>query len=283
MEPTIYLKIGKNGEEFNIADKIPKLTYLGSADASSSPQFTNNYEDLSGTDGSHFLSQTFAKRTFTENFCLYFSDYYDFSLLRHKIYALFGEREKIRVRSDAHPSKVYFGYVTPFDISPAEQGANYANFSISFDVPNGYRYSLYRSDSKNFETTDGWDLDMNYPTNEVQPHYHYTTTSFKIYNASDIQINPNEQRHDLKIICKFTGPWMQITNKTNKTEWKYNVSSDGTQSIIIDQLNTTLDGENATGKTDCNYITLEKGWNDIEVTGATSSDITFSFPFIYLQ
>lgn len=49
MEPFLKLKVG-NGDEFSIADVVPGLTYLGQDDASSSPQFTNNYQDTTGNE-----------------------------------------------------------------------------------------------------------------------------------------------------------------------------------------------------------------------------------------
>lgn len=283
MEPFFKMKIGQ-GDEFDITDKIPGLTYLGIDDASSSPQFTNNYQDSSGKDGSYFVSQTFAKRTFSERFLLSFIDWEDYQLAKHEIYKLFGRRELIRVRTDINDAKVYFGYVDPFDIAPTESGSSFANFSIPFELPNPYRYSLYRSDSPYTFKQAGWQYGMNLPDNAENVGYHFTTNTFKVYNASDIRVDPYFQNHDLKIIIKFTGDSLQIHNKTTDTSWKYNESSDGSHTIIWDgqKLTTYLDGDQVNGKTDFGHLSLDPEWNDIECTGANSVDITFSFPFIYL-
>lgn len=283
MEPFFKMKIGQ-GDEFDITDKIPGLTYLGVDDASSSPQFTNNYQDSSGKDGSYFVSQTFAKRTFSERFLLSFIDWEDYQLAKHEIYKLFGRRELIRVRTDINDAKVYFGYVDPFDIAPTESGSSFANFSIPFELPNPYRYSLYRSDSPYTFKQAGWQYGMNLPDNAENVGYHFTTNTFKVYNASDIRVDPYFQNNDLKIIIKFTGDSLQIHNKTTDTNWKYNESSDGSHTIIWDgqKLTTYLDGDQVNGKTDFGYLSLDPEWNDIECTGANSVDITFSFPFIYL-
>lgn len=283
MEPFFKMKIG-NGDEFDIADKVPGLTYLGVDDASSSPQFTNNYQDSSGKDGSYFVSQTFDKRTFNERFLLSFIDWEDYQLAKHEIYKLFGQRELIRVRTDVNDAKVYFGYVDPFDIAPTESGSSFANFSIPFELPNPYRYSLYRSDSLYTFKQAGWQYGMNLPDNADNVDYHFTTSNFQVYNASDIRVDPYFQNHDLKIIIKFNGDSLQIHNKTTDTSWKYNESSDGNHTITWDgeALTTYLDGDQVNGKTDFGYLSLDPEWNDIECTGANSVDITFSFPFIYL-
>lgn len=278
--PKIFLKIGSQ-DEFEMTERISGLTYLGLADDGSSPQFTNNYQDISGIDGSPFVNQVFAKRTFNEQFSLHFETYEEFVLAKHEIYQLFGMREPVRVRTDTSPGKVYFGYVTPFNIAPYKLGAWDANFTIPFDVPKGYRYSMYRSDSPNLFKQEGWQFGMNLPNS--QPSYHFTTTSFRIWNASDIRIDPYYQKHDLKIYINFSGKSLKITNKTNNSEWQYNESINDNDKVVLDGITTFLNGNNVSGKTDYGDISLDPGWNEIECTGASSVDIQFSFPFIYLS
>lgn len=282
MEPFFKMKVG-NGDEFDITDKIPDLKYLGVDDASTSPQFANNYQDLSGKDGSFFVSQTLAKRTFNERFVLFTRNWEEYQLAKHEIYKLFGQRKLIRVRTDINSAKVYFGYVNAFDISPIQSGANYANLTIPFDLPKPYRYSLYRSDSPYTFKQAGWQFGMNIPSRDVL-NYHFMTSSFRVYNASDIKVDPYFQNHDLKMIIKFNGSSLKVHNKTTDTTWTYNESSDGNHTIIWDGqlLSTYLDGNQVNGKTDFGYLSLATEWNDIECTGANSVDITFSFPFIYL-
>ena len=259
------------------------MKYLGVDDASSSPQFANNYQNLSGKDGSFFVSQTLAKRTFNERFVLFTRNWEEYQLAKHEIYKLFGQRKLIRVRTDINSAKVYFGYVNAFDISPIQSGANYANLTIPFDLPKPYRYSLYRSDSPYTFKQAGWQFGMNIPSRDVL-NYHFMTSSFRVYNASDIKVDPYFQNHDLKMIIKFNGSSLKVHNKTTDTTWTYNESSDGNHTIIWDGqlLSTYLDGNQVNGKTDFGYLSLATEWNDIECTGANSVDITFSFPFIYL-
>lgn len=278
-DPYILIKIGDQ-QEFNLCDKITGLHYLGLDDASSSPQFTNQYQDTAGTDGSPFVEQTFAKRTMNEKFWLEFSTYEDLVLVKHELYQLFGQRKLLRVRTDSSPGKVYFGVPTPFDIVPISSGSTDANFTIPFDNPNGYRYSLYRSNSLP-DNTNGWQFGMNLP--DQLPSYHFTSTSFQVYNASDIKIDPYYQRHDLKITCKFNGNSLKLTNTTNGSVWTYSKSSDGSHTITLDGVDTYLDGNLANVNTDYGTISLDPGWNSFTATGASSVDVTFSFPFVYLS
>lgn len=280
LEPYFLIKT-KDQDEFNLCDRIPGLRYLGPSAEASSPQFTNNYQDVSGRDGSPFVSQTFAKRTINERFSLHFNTWEDYQLASSEIYSIFGNREQFRIRTDTRPTKVYFGYVTPFDIAPYKDGGYDADFTIPFDVPKGYYYSLFRSDTPYTSSQNGWSFGMNLPDEPTDLSYHFTSNSFKVYNASDIDIDPYYQNHDLKIIVKFTGSSLKITNKTTNTEWQFNENCN--QQIIIDGIKTLVDGNDVSGKTDCHNLTLKKGWNEIECTGAGSVDITFSFPFIYLK
>lgn len=280
-EPYIKLKIGSD-DEFSLTDKIGGLRYLGQDMASSSPQFTNTYQDLSGVDGSFFVSQSFAKRSITEKFWLHYASYEDLILAKQEIYHLFGGRKTVRVRTDMYPMIVYYGYVTAFDIAPIEPGRYDANFSITFDVPDGYRYSLYASDElADAHKDDGWEFGMNLPENGL-PAYKVTGNSFKIYNASDIAVDPYYQKHTLKITMSYSGSSMTLKNTTNGTSWTYKQSTNGKQ-LVLDGLNAYLDSTNVNANSDYGSISLDPGWNDFTVDGAGGFNATFSFPFIYIS
>lgn len=280
-EPYIKLKIGSD-DEFSLSDKIDGLCYLGQDMTSSSPQFTNTYQDLSGVDGSFFASQSFAKRSIAEKFLLHFNSYQDFILARQELYHIFGTRQPVRVRTDAYPLIVYYGYVTAFDIAPLANGSHDANFSITFDVPDGYRYSLYASDElADAHKDDGWEFGMNLPTSGL-PAYKVSGNSFKIYNASDIAVDPYYQKHTLRITMSYSGTKMTLKNTTNGSSWMFETSPDG-KKLVLDGLNVYLDGTNANTSSNYGSISLDPGWNDFTVNGAGGFNATFSFPFIYIS
>lgn len=273
-QPKLFIKKGDD-DEFNIADKVQGLEYLGdNATLAATTQLQQN----AGTDGAIFQYHTYNNYQIPANFALKFTNWQDFKLAKHEITRMFATREPMRIRTDTEKYLVRFVLPTVPTIAPAETEAKYSLFTVNFDNPSGYRYSIFRSDADWGDA--GTQFGMNLPVQK--PSYHFTSNSFKVYNASDIKIDPFKQNHDLKIICKFMGSSLKLTNKTNNTEWSYNQSSDGKQTIILDGIATTVDGKSASGSTDYGTITLEPGWNDIDVTGADSVDITFSFPFVYL-
>lgn len=274
-KPKLYMKIGDEAE-FDIADKVKGLKYLGDDSTLAS---TNQLLQIPGIDGAVSQYKTYSNYQVPAKFFLRFENWQDYKLAKHQINRLFSSRKLIRIRTDVEPAMVRFVMPNPPEIAPTEAGAHYTSFTENFDNPSGYRYSLYRSDSLP-NIANGWQFGMNLP--EPLPSYHFTNTSFKIYNASDIAIEPYKQKHDLRILFKFSGSQMKLTNKTNGSYYTYQKSSNGNEQIILDGISTTLNGNPASANTDYGTITLETGWNDIDVSGADNVDITFSFPFIYL-
>ncbi|WP_270372012.1 phage tail domain-containing protein [Limosilactobacillus mucosae] len=274
-KPKLYMKIGDEAE-FDIADKVKGLKYLGDDSTLAS---TNQLLQIPGIDGAVSQYKTYSNYQVPAKFFLRFENWQDYKLAKHQINRLFSSRKLIRIRTDVEPAMVRFVMPNPPEIAPTEAGARYTSFTENFDNPSGYRYSLYRSDSLP-NIANGWQFGMNLP--KTLPSYHFTSKSFKVYNASDIAIEPYKQKHDLRILFKFSGSQMKITNKTNGSSYTYKNSSNGNDQIILDGIRTTLNGNPASANTDYGTITLETEWNDIDVSGADSVDITFSFPFIYL-
>lgn len=274
IEPKFLLKI-KGQDEFDITEKLPNVIYLG---GDSTPVFNNSYQDNPTRDGSRLTRVNFGKLTFTANFLLTSRDYYDQKLLRHEIYQLFGDRNLVRIRTDIDMSKIMFARPSPFDIKFIDNGNDDSLFSIQFEIPSGYKYSLMRSDAINLDSIS---FGMNFDTENIA--YTHSENNFRIFNPSDITIDPYYQRHDLMLIVNFEGDSYKILNNTNGTSFQYNEKAQKSDNIVLNGISTILNGDPASQKTDFGYIKLEKGWNDIIVSGATSHKTTFSFPFIFID
>lgn len=284
MENKIYIKAG-NQPEVCLNEKIQGLSYLGLSDTSSSPQITNNYQQVSGVDGSQFLNETFDKRTMNEQFSLDFMNYEDLILAKHEIYKLFASRQLIRVRHSTNMAKVYFAYPMTFDIAPFQAGARTATFTIPFDNPSGYWFSIDRSDKARTFVNKNVAYGMGFPNSNIDD-YHYKSKSFDVYNPSDLAIDPYYEHHDFKIKISFSGDSIKIANSTNGTSFSYSKSTEKT--LTYDGINVyngdnINDNNNLNANSDFGTIVLEPGHNSFLVTGCNSCDITFSFPFIYLN
>ena len=270
-----YIK-SKNNDEFNIVEKYPSLKYL---DGKSYPVFNNNYQGFYGKDGNTFINSSFDKSVFIANFYLRGGDYRDFILTRHDLYNEFSDRGLIRIRTGEDINKIMFVRPNNFEINFIDDGNFDSLFSIQFDIVSGYKYSLSRSDESDINELS---LGMNFQTTDV-PIYTHVLEKFRIFNPSDVIVDPYYQRHDLILKINFKGDSYKITNKTNNTSYSYNEKSIFKDNIILNGLTTTKNGELASQNTDFGFIQLEKGWNDIEVSGAVRHKTTFSFPFIFID
>lgn len=272
-----FLMKFNNSDEFDINKKIPNVVYLG---GDSTPEFKNDYNSYDRRDGSIFSSSKIDRVIFTANFYLKAKDYISQKLLRHELYQLFfGDRELIRIRTNIDFQKVMYVRPKSFEIKNHSNGINDSIFSIDLEIPGGYKYSMSRSDAISI---DDISFGMNFKLDE-KPEFTHSEMSFRIYNPSDISIDPYYQRHDLIIRIKSQGPYYSISNKTNGTEYTYNKELKETDSLILTGLTTILNNNADSINSDFGYIKLEKGWNDIVISGAISHTTTFSFPFLYID
>lgn len=263
--------------EFDITDRINRIRYLG---GTSTPVFINQYQTFDGIDGQQLTGATFGSLTFTANFFMPTNSYDDFNLIRHAIYYIFSSRKIFRIRTDEDLSKCMYVKFNNSNIDQIGSGNDDSLFTLTFDVPSGFKQSLVRSDA--FNTLKNGSFGMNLSTN-VPLIYTQTDLSFKIYNPSDTSIDPWINHHDLIIKVNFSGPSMTLTNTTNDTSWTFKKSMGLNDVLQINGITTYLNGASSGVLTDFGYIKLEKGWNTFTVTGATAHKTTFSFPFLFID
>ncbi|MED1407766.1 phage tail family protein, partial [Bacillus mycoides] len=111
--------------------------------------------------------------------------------------------------------------------------------------------------------------------------YVHTTPSFRIYNAGVIPIDP--RRMPLLITFKGASTNLKIRNKTTGDEWSYTGTTTANDTIRLDRVRSTKNSLSIFRDTNRKLISIESGWNDFEITGATSPfSISFDFRFYYL-
>lgn len=278
-EHWIKIKIG-DSDEVDVSDAVNGLEFLGDTE---SPAFTNNYMSDTTSDGSIFSYAAFNKNIINAKFSFNFSTWTHYKLILHDIYKLFMSKELIRIRTDTEPAVVKFVRSMPFEIAPVAAGAHDATFTIPFENPSGYKYSLVNSDVLKTYSTGVWaNYGQNLPYNEDTQYTFTKQNNFRIYNASDIAIDPYFQHHKLSIIIKHKGTGFTISNETNNTSYTYFGTMNNSDTLVLQGLSTYKNGVIDSNNSDYGYLKLETGWNDIRVTGATDATITFSFPFIYI-
>lgn len=275
----LKVKIG-NDDEIDVNAITPNLNFI---ELTSTPAFANSYQQITGVNGSVYTTSQFDKTTVNLKFLLRFKSWEDFNLAKHDIYRFFMTKEVIRVRCNTAPNKVYYCRSMPFEITISKVGQLGAVFTIPLDNPSGLAYSICNSDEfNNLEKYGNWSYGMNIPNNYPLQYHFSNTNNFTVYNPSDIDINPYLQNDKLSIQVKFSGNNITIKNNTNGSNWTYKKSGNGSDVLLINGVNSSLNGTPCSKDTNYGHIQLDKGINDFAISGANSSDITFSFPFVYI-
>lgn len=277
---TLWLKVG-DGDEFNAEDITVGLKFLG---ADSNPILANNYLDDTQADGSIFSYSQYQKSVVNARFWLHFQDYTSYKLAKHDIFKVLGSKGLIRIRTDSEPSQVMYVRSNAFEIAPTEDFSHDCLFTIPFDNPSGYKYSMVNSDVLKTYSTGVWaNYGQNLPYTEDTQYTFTKQHNFQVYNASDIPVDPYYQHHELSIIINHIGTGFTITNTTNNTSYTYFGTMVKGDTLVLQGLSTFKNGVIDSNNSDYGYIKLETGWNDIKITGANDATITFSFPFIYVD
>lgn len=277
LRPQLYLQVG-SGTEFNLNDKIPDLKFLG---LDGSPVVNNAYTDNNGVDGSVLNYSTFSRSTITANFYMHFSDWRNFQGLKDRIYKLFDNRQVIRLRTDAQPNMVIYVRSTSFDIKQTMDRSQDTTISIVFDNPTGYKYSLLRTDAMT-DLFDDYPLGYDIPI-QTADDYYATGNSITILNGGDVAIDPYYQHHDLKVKIHYAGDELAIYNHTNDSSWRLTKTLTKSDVVLIDGIDTYVNGTLATDSTDYNTLVLDVGQNDLAIGGSSDFDVTFSFPYVFLD
>ncbi|MFT8557883.1 phage tail domain-containing protein [Liquorilactobacillus hordei] len=277
--PTMWIKVGDD-EEFEVEDITTGLKFLG---ADTNPVLANTYLSDTQADGSNFSYSQYQKSVVSARFWLHFTTYTAYKLAKHDIFRVLNSKNIMRIRTDSEPSQVMYVRSNAFTITPEENNGHDCLFTVNFDNPSGYKYSMVNSDVLKTYSTGAWaNYGQNLPYNEDTQYTFQSMNNFRVYNASDIPIDPYFQHHELSIIIKHKGTGFTITNKTNGTSYTYFGTMNSSDTLVLQGLSTYKNGVIDSNNSDYGYLKLETGWNDIKVTGATDATITFSFPFVYI-
>ena len=246
----------------------------------SSPQTQTTLVSNSGIDGQQQQGPIlYGSRTATANFFLETLDEIDFETKCHELYNKFFHRQLMRIRQTNDIARCFYGIAKPFDITHISYLDK--TFSIEFDIPSAYLYSVVRSGDFPVDIKKNpyvLSNNLNLPFEDL--NYTQHEGSFKIFNPSDLDIQPYEQNHELNIIFKGSGNPM-LTNKDTGDSFSYLKSVNSSDELILKGVHPFLNGEPCEVDTNHGSINLKKGWNSFSLTGFTGT-AAFDFPFIYL-
>ena len=275
--PTLFIK-PPDGDEIDAREIVNGLDFLGD---DSDPVLTNTYTNYAGTDGQAYSYSQIANNTINARFWLHFSDWYDYKLKKHELARFFMQKGLYRIRTDAEPGIVKFVRAGSFTIE-TPQGRNNQQFTIPFENPSGVKWSFAYSDDLMTYDQNLWQYGMNLP-NGIDLKYHFVNEHhFKIWNASDITIDP-AQRYGLKIIVTGQTGKFDMVNQTTGDEIVYVNSLQPNDQLVWDDMYCYLNGELCTDSTNLAWMRLAPGWNEFKIYGYNKVDIRFHFRFVYLN
>ena len=276
--PKLFIK-PPDGDEIDAETITSGLHFL---DDDSDPILTTTYTTDTGVDGSVYSTSQVGKNVINARFYLTYGDWYDYKMKKHEIAQFFMQKGLYRIRSDAEPGIVKFVRAGNFTIKNPEDRIHDEQYSIPIDNPSCVKWSLpYSDDLMNYDQ-NLWQYGMNLP-NGIDLKYRFVNEHhFKIWNASDITIDP-AQRYSLKIIVTGQTGKFDMVNQTTGDEIVYVNSLQPNDQLVWDDMYCYVNGELCTDSTNLAWMRLASGWNEFKIYGYNKVDIRFNFRCVYLN
>ena len=259
-----------------ITDDFARLQFLDFQEED--VQTTVNSLEVKGTDGVLVGPSTFAPFKLILRFAYVGTDIKDYHLFKTRIRQTIYKREAYQIVQSDMPARLYS--VLPSSISYEDKYGKNGEVTIEFTVFKGYAESLKDTSDITF-LTDYWQWENGVITDE-NIQYEFNTKRFKVFNGSSDVIDAL-MRHELKIEITCNAPnGFTMTNHHTGDVFKYTKALNG--KLVIDGVHPFI-GSNRVGiNTNHEFITLEPGFNNIEIDGIGMSgtiNVKFKFRFIY--
>lgn len=258
---------------------IPKLKFLDFDEEGVEVQV--NSQEMKGRDGVGLLGPaTFGPYNLILRFFYTGQDTKDYNLLKQKLRSLLFRRDPYFIVHSDMPGKKYLVYCNENSIT--DIGTRYGQFEISFVVVKGYSESLLDTSQFSLDKADSWQFEGgNLSDSNIK--YKHTTSNFKIYNGSTDAINPT-LGYEMKIKINVDAPsGFKLINKTTGDVFEYKKAIKKNSQLTIDGVHPLINNQRVGVDTNWGWINLDKGFNDIEITGKNlgSSTVEFVFNFVY--
>jgi hypothetical protein len=277
----LFLVYDKNMNPIKFPDGVKPLDIFISS--ISKERFSDKNEGANGVVNKGF---TYGTRDIQLYLLLKSYDTRDYRLLRNAVYAMFQEEDEIYISEEYEKGKRYLVTVDERYIPErrtrrsAEAKINCSIAHLPFAESIGTTQDIQISGINSDDPLWGFGMGLIDDPNSLI--YTHTTKQFSIYNAGNVPIHPFEQ--DLKItISQVVGSteYLELKNLTNGTAFRVNEGVTNSKTIIIDGPEITSNGLQYTRMTNKGFIELEPGWNEFQLSGATSAKVEFDFPFYY--
>ncbi|WP_436938641.1 phage tail domain-containing protein [Staphylococcus xylosus] len=270
------VKLITNDKTINLTD-FDNFIYLDFVE--NDVQINTNTTEINGVDGVLTGASNFAPFDLELNFIFSGIDVKDYHLFKSKLRSIVYQRKPYYVWHSDMPGKKYA--VLPSATEIEDLYSRNGKVTLKFSVFKGYSESLKETDQ--FSLSSGeWQLEGGVLAYE-DIKYKHDTTSFNIYNGSSDVINPL-LRHKFKLLINIDAPkGFKITNKTTGDVFEYKKAIKNNQRLTINGVHPFINNKRVGIDTNWQWLTLDKGFNEIEITGENIGNVQthWVFPFIY--
>ncbi|MCW0953000.1 phage tail family protein [Weissella ceti] len=273
--PELYIK--KDNIEYRLNELMPSAHLLEMHVGS--PQPIPDLYAMRTRDGSRLNDLTFGPQAIVTKILLAGDSMEHFYLLKSELMRLFYNRGLVRIRSSDEPAKSAYVIPNPVEVTPFDMSST-SVVELEFQNLMGYRVTPFES-TELLLHADKLQFGMNLDLDNL-PKYTFNGSAIKVFNPSDVAIDPYIHKHDLRLVLNgvSTDTNFTIKNETTKTSITINSQLKLGDEFVLNQTLATVNG-NANLKTDFGHISLAKGWNDIKVVGVSNVKLEIKFPFLY--
>lgn len=230
-------------------------------------------EHIPGRDGVILIDGDLEPRNLKAKFMTAAADRNGYTLLQNQIYRLFDPRKEITIIDNKEPGKRWFvRSVAKF--TPERINAINSLFELTLYSARPFAESV----GSTLSPDESIQINTNYGDPPVQ--YVFNTSSFSVWNDGDSNINPRNN----ELIITFKGVsagGLSIKNITTGDEWTYSNATLESDTIKLDGIRSTKNGLSIFRNSNKKLITLNTGWNDFQISGATDFTISFDFRYLY--
>jgi len=244
----------------------------------SSPTYEHSTEKVEGRNGVVNTGTTQGSRTINCSFYLKAHDLEDYALARDEVFQIFRSEEPFYLIDSRNPGKRW--KVKGNNTFNVDQQRIYGFFDIEFI--SFYPFAESVGNTQDDFTTDSelWQIGQGLLLDEESQQYTHSTPSFRIYNAGNVTVDPEE----VPLLITFAGASseLKIKNVTTNEEWAYTGTTVSGDVIKLDGVKALKNNASIFKDTNYKTITIKPGWNDFTITGATGAfSISFDFRYYY--
>lgn len=271
-----WVEIWDDKENFKLTD-IYGLNFLDYELIESSVK--TNEIDMPGIDGVMVGTNTLEPFDIVLNFFFDGADKHDLNLFAEKLRKKLRRRDPFYLRHSYLPGIKYA--INSAEINHEKLNHSDAEITMTFHCYKGYSESFKETNEYSLYS-DNWQFENNL-LSDSNIKYKHNTTSFSIYNGSTDIINPL-LRHKFKLLINIDAPnGFKLENKTTGDVFEYKKPIKKNTQIMIQGVHPFIGNSRIGIDTNWKWITLDAGYNEIEITGKNIGETStqWIFPFIY--